>query len=431
MVINDDAAHTIEASDPASVSGQSPETASKSRVGMLSFTLPLVMLVLFVVWTAVPSILIPVQVQALTGSTDVGGLALASILGTIAAAIANPVFGRLSDRTRSRFGRRTPWIVGGALAGGAMLLLQASAPSVAILGLCWAGTTLTLNAFQAAYVAIVPDRVPVRRIGLVSSLVGAGMNAGVLLGSLMFVFWPELAGTGGYTVLAVIVVVVAIAFVLISPDTDSRELKSEPFSLGAFFKSFWVSPRRYPDFAWVFLARVLLMLGYFLLFAFLMFAIQDYVGVAPGEAVTQGALLFTINGAASIVGSLLVAPIADRSGKLKTFVLIAGIGLAVSLVIPLIQASMTAMYIFAVINGLAFGVYMSVDTALVNRVLPDQADAGKDLGLMNMSMVIPQVLSAALGALIVTLVGYAGLFAVAAVIAVIGALAILPVRKLA
>ncbi|MDR6868597.1 MFS family permease [Microbacterium resistens] len=404
--------------------------APRSRTGRLPVTLPIVMLMLFVVWTAVPSILIPVQVQTLTGTTDVGALALASVLGTIAAAIANPVFGRLSDRTRSRFGRRTPWIVGGALAGGAMLLLQASAPSIVLLGLCWAGTTLTLNAFQAAYVAIVPDRVPVRRIGLVSSLIGAGMNGGVLLGSLMFVFFPELAGPTGYTFLAALVVVVAVAFVLISPDTDSRDLPREPFHLRSVLSTFWVSPRKHPDFAWVFLARVLLMLGYFLLFAFLMFALQEYIGLPADQAVGQGALLLTINGAASIVGSLIAAPFADRGGRLKTFVLIAGLGLAVSLVVPLLDASMTAMYVFAVLNGLAFGVYMAVDTALVNRVLPVRADAGKDLGLMNMSMVIPQVLSASLGALIVTLVGYSGLFAVAAVIAVVGALAILPVRKL-
>jgi len=32
-------------------------------------------------------------------------------------AIADPVIGRVSDRTRSRFGRRRPWIVLGAIPG--------------------------------------------------------------------------------------------------------------------------------------------------------------------------------------------------------------------------------------------------------------------------------------------------------------------------
>jgi MFS family permease len=381
------------------------------------------------VWTAVPSILLPVQVQTLTGTTDAGALALASVLGTVAAAIANPVFGHLSDRTRSRFGRRAPWIVAGALSGAVVLLLQIAAPSIAVLGLCWAATCLTLNAFQAAFMAVVPDRVPTERIGLASSLVGTGLNAGVLVGSLMFVVFPSLAGPGGYVLLAILIVAAAVVFVVVSPDSDSRELPHQPFGLRDFLTAFWVSPRRYPDFAWVFIARVLLMLGYFLLFAFLMFALQDYIGLKQDQAVQQAALLFAVNGAASVVGSLLAAPIADRSGRLKIFVLIAGGGLALSLVIPLVQANMIAMYVFAVVNGIAFGVYMSVDTALVNRVLPRPEDAAKDLGIMNLGMVIPQVLSASIGAVVVAVVGYAGLFAIAAVIAVIGALAILPVRK--
>ncbi|MDR2321068.1 MAG: MFS transporter [Microbacterium sp.] len=422
MALNDEASAPI-------ITPAATAAPSRPRLGTLAITLPTTMIVLFMVWTAVPSILLPVQVQALTGSTDAGALAIASVLGTVAAAIANPVFGHLSDRTRSRFGRRTPWIVVGAVSGAAVLLLQVAAPSIAVLGLCWAATCLTLNAFQAAFMAVVPDRVPTARIGLASSLIGTGLNAGVLVGSLMFVVFPGLAGSGGYALLAILIVAVAVLFVVVSPDTDSRALPREPFRLGEFFATFGVSPRRYPDFAWVFIARVLLMLGYFLLFAFLMFALQDYVGLAQDQAVPQAALLFAINGAASVVGSILAAPIADRSGRLKVFVLIAGAGLAVSLVIPLVQASMVAMYVFAVVNGIAFGIYMSVDTALVNRVLPRPEDAAKDLGIMNLGMVIPQVLSASIGAIVVSFVGYAGLFAIAAVIAVVGALAILPVRK--
>src|SRR4051794_3686693 len=33
-------------------------------------------------------------------------------VGAVVALLAGPVFGQLSDRTRSRFGRRRPWILG-------------------------------------------------------------------------------------------------------------------------------------------------------------------------------------------------------------------------------------------------------------------------------------------------------------------------------
>ncbi|MBN9613685.1 MAG: MFS transporter, partial [Actinobacteria bacterium] len=163
---------------------------------------------------------------------------------------------------------------------------------------------------------------------------------------------------------------------------------------------------------------------------FLLFAMQDYIGLSPDQALQQGALVFTINGACSIVGSLVSAPFADKPGRLKGFVLVAGLLLAVSLTVPLFSATLAGMMVFAVLNGFAFGLYMAVDTALVNKVLPVVADAGKDLGIMNVAMVLPQVISAVVGAAVVALVGYWGLFLVASIIAIIGAVAVLPVKKI-
>ena len=431
-----DAAAVNAATVEAAVAGTAPgapvdaPTTSGYAVKPLYLTAPFAMLVLFVVWTAIPSFLIPVQVQAITGETDASSLAFASVFGSVAAMIGNPVFGRLSDRTRSRFGRRTPWIAVCGIIGALVVFLQGSASSIVMLGVCWAATNLILNGFQAAFVATVPDRVPRNRLGVMSSLIGAGLNAGVLVGSLMFVFFPQLASSAGYTVLAVLIVIATLLFVLVSPDRDSREQAREPFRLGEFLRGFWVSPRTHPDFAWVFLSRVAIMLGYFMLFAFLLFAMQDYIGLSPDEALQQGALVFTINGACSIVGSLVSAPFADKPGRLKGFVLVAGLLLAVSLTVPLFSATLTGMMVFAVLNGFAFGLYMAVDTALVNKVLPVAADAGKDLGIMNVAMVLPQVISAVVGAAVVALVGYWGLFLVASIIAIIGAVAVLPVRKI-
>ncbi|UQV19154.1 MFS transporter [Brevundimonas albigilva] len=41
-------------------------------------------------------------------------LSQAMFWGAVTAAISNVVVGALSDRTRSRFGRRRPWIAAGA-----------------------------------------------------------------------------------------------------------------------------------------------------------------------------------------------------------------------------------------------------------------------------------------------------------------------------
>ncbi|KUO18076.1 MFS transporter [Streptomyces dysideae] len=407
-----------------------PSSPRSFRLGPLYATVPLANLVVYAVWTVVPGFLLPVTVQHLTGSTDVTSLGIASTLGTIAATLGNPVFGQLSDRTRSRFGRRTPWMVACALAGAIMLLLQSAASSITMLGITYAGTSLIINGFQAAMTAVVPDRFPSAKLNVASALMGVGLNAGVLTGSLLFTFFPGFAGPSGYYLMAGLIAVTAFVFAVASPDADSRDLPREPFRLGQFLRNFWISPRKHPDFAWVFLARVLLMLGYFMLFSFFFFALQDWVGLSPEQAVTAGGTLFAVNGAASVVGGLVTVPLAHRYGRLKIFVTASGIGLALSLLIPLLMPSYSGMVIYALVGGLAFGVYMAVDTALINKVLPHAEDAAKDLGIMNMASAFPQVLAASLGAVLVNTVGYGGLFAASALIAAAGALAVLPVRKI-
>ncbi|CAM5552660.1 MFS transporter [Streptomyces spiroverticillatus] len=399
------------------------------KLGPLYVTIPLANLVLYMIWTAIPQFMLPIQVQRITGTTDTAALATASLLGTIAATIGNPLFGQLSDRTRSRFGRRTPWLVACAIGGGALLLLQANAPSISMLGIAYAGTSLVLNGFQAALTAVVPDRVPGEKMGLVSSLMGVGLNLGVLVGSSLFAIFPELAGPFVYYLIAAAIVITAVVFAVLSPDVDSREEPREPFHLGRFFAKLWINPVKHPDFGWVFLARMFMMLGYWLVTALFFFALQDYVGLSPEDAVGAAGILFTVSGAASVVGSLLAAPLVDRVGRLKVFVLVAGGGLAISLAIPVFSPTYGGMMVFSVVNGLAFGIYTAVDTALINKVLPNPDDAAKDLGVMNIATALPQIVAAALGALVVSLLDYRGLFVVAAVIALVGAVAVIPVKR--
>jgi len=66
---------------------------------------------------------------------------------------------------------------------------------------------------------------------------------------------------------------------------------------------------------------------------------------------------------------------------------------------------MEAVYAVAVIYGLAFGAYYSVDWALGCDVLPNRQDAGKDMGVWHIAMVLPQSLAPFLSGLLLTLGG--------------------------
>ena len=66
-----------------------------------------------------------------------------------------------------------------------------------------------------------------------------------------------------YLILPGIMIVAVTVFVIVCKDTPSTDQVNEPFSMLVFLKTFWVSPRLHPDFAWGFAGRLLLFTGYF------------------------------------------------------------------------------------------------------------------------------------------------------------------------
>ena len=144
-------------------------------------------------------------------------LAVVLLTGATVSMVCNPVWGAFSDRTTSRFGRRVPWVVGGAVTGAAALLVLlswADGPVWLVLGWCLA--QLALNAAWAGGTAAVPDQVPVPRRGLVGGLIAIAGTVGVLLGIKI----AELTGSiaQGYLVTAVTVLVLAVPWILGSRD---------------------------------------------------------------------------------------------------------------------------------------------------------------------------------------------------------------------
>src|SRR5438309_330657 len=77
------------------------------------------------------------RVRQLAGSDSARPISVVLFAGAIVALVGNPIFGALSDRTRSRFGRRRPYLVGGALCGFAALALIGVATSLNLVLIGW------------------------------------------------------------------------------------------------------------------------------------------------------------------------------------------------------------------------------------------------------------------------------------------------------
>jgi len=208
-----------------------------------------------------------------------------------------------------------------------------------------------------------------------------------------------------------------------------------PFRLGSFLREFWISPREHPDFAWAFFGRFSIYMGYQAILTYLLYILEDHIGLSQADANAMIARMSSVTLVALIISSLSSGWLADRLGRLKPLVFIAGLLMALAVVAPLASRSIPGMFGYAVLIGLGYGAFMSVDLALMTHVLPPRPageDAtGKDLGILTTAINIPQILSPAMAAALLTATGnnYPLLFCLAAGFVVVGACFVLPIRS--
>jgi MFS family permease len=378
-------------------------------------------------------VLLPNQVQAIAGPAHkVAVLGWVTGIGAAVAMLANPLAGALSDRTVSRFGRRRPWIAGGALAGAAALVLLAGQHALAGVVFGWCLAQAGLNAMQASLSAAVPDQVPVAQRGTVSGWIGLPQSVGVLLAVVLVT--DVVAGSGGYVLLAGCVLACALPFALVTPDIRLPRRGRPPWDRRAFARSFWLSPRRYPDFAWAWVTRFAVNLGNAMTLLYLLYFLRDrihYGRLFPGHKAEDGLVVLILLYLAGVVVTAVSGGIvSDRTGRRKLPVTVAGLVMAVAAVLLALWPSWPAAMAAAAIMGLGYGVYLSVDAALVTQVLPSAAGRGKDLGLINIANSGPQVLAPAIAAPLVSeLGGYPSLYLTVAAVTVLGSLFVQRIRS--
>ena len=396
--------------------------------GMLP-SLTVLSLVMFASYIGLGQVLLPNQLTLIDEPNKVANLALISTASFVFTLLTQPIIGTFSDRTRSRLGRRAPWMIIGAAIGGLLLVGISSMTSVIWVGIFWITLQVALNSVQGPMTALIPDRYPRSKRGLASAMFGLGTTLGLALG---VVVAGQLANNLGvaYTVFGAAILIAVLLFVLINRDYSSKNAEREPLTIGSFFAGLWISPRKYPDFAWAFAARFFFILGYFMVFFFELFLLTDYVGQELAEANQSIGMLALVAMATTVIGVLVGGAWSDRIGRRKVFVYVASVFVAVGFVVPLVMPNFTGMIIMSLVSGVGFGLYTACDTALMTEVLPrDGATAGKDLGILNIATNLPQALSTALAGLLIASLGYPAIFIAGMVAVVIGAFALIPIKS--
>ncbi|MEW2415548.1 MFS transporter [Streptomyces sp. NPDC046866] len=378
-------------------------------------------------WFGPLQLLLARQAELLAPDHKASVLALVTGAGAAVSMVSNPVFGALSDRTTARAGRRIPWVAGGVAGGAAGLLLLGRASSTAAVTAGWCLVQLALNAAFAALTAAVPDQVPVRQRGLVGGWLGVSQVAGILLGTALA------AGAGtvaaGYAACAASAVLCALPYLLMRRDTRLAPADRPAFRLRDIPAGLRIDPRRNPDFGWAWLTRFLMNLSYSVSTMYLLYYLTDAVHYR-GDA-DEGVLVLTALNACTLLATVVLGGIrSDRTGRRKAYVI--GSGLVISAATLLLAAwqTWTGAIVASLVLGAGFGVYTSVDFALLTDVLPTAEDHGRDLGIINIANALPQVLAPVIAAPVVArLGGYPALYLLAALLALAGSVLVRRIRS--
>lgn len=387
-----------------------------------------VYLSLFAVWAGA-GLLLSLQVEYIDPAKKVANLAVVTTIGALASMVVQPLAGLASDRTRSRFGRRAPWMVGGSVAGGIAMVALSLQNTVAGVAAGWVAVCLAYNCAQAPLTAILPDRIPRLARGRFSAMSGLGVLAGLLSGQFLAANLSEALPTA-YAILAVMCAALFTGFAVFNPDRPTTGMALERISLRVVASAFWVNPLRHPDFFWGFISRITLNLGYYLVAgAYLLYVLADHIELGTTAAAATVPLLTLAAAPGSVVATVLAGPLSDRLRRRKIFLVISGCTFACAMLAPILSPTLPGMIVAFVVGGLGYGVFQSVDSVLMSEVLPSEKTFAKDLGIVNIAVTLPQTLAPALAGAIVLTFGYAGLFPAAIALSLIGAFTVLPIRS--
>jgi MFS family permease len=361
-----------------------------------------------------------------------GAAAVLGGFGALFATVANVVFGRLSDRTTSRWGRRRAWVVGGTVIMTVALAIMALAPTLLVATIGWSLAQLGANMTLAAFLATIADQVPRFQRGKITAALGIAQNVGILGGTYVAQAFADqlLVMFVGPAILAIVAMVV---FAVVLPD---RRLPAAPprATFRDWAETFWVSPRKHPDYALAWWSRFLITFASFGFTTFRYFYLLNHIGVPEADipaVISTSVLIYTI---ALIGASYFAGWLSDRIGRRKVFVWSSTVLFAIGTFALIFVQDVSAFYVLEGLLGIAFGIYVGVDLALVVDVLPDPKNAGKDLGVFNIANALPQTFAPLIGGILVYVSdpsgnNYALWFSVCAAAAILGAIMIFPIKS--
>jgi MFS family permease len=402
---------------PVQVADPEPPTIPRVRFGFIAtymfayFGLNLVMLM--------PALFsLAYKVQLIDPENKDASLGLVIGLGSLLGLLFGPIAGVLSDSTRLRWGRRRPWIIGGLILSALGALVVAVAPGIPLMIVGWTICQLAVATISAGFNPVLAEHVPSEQRGKVGALggvaasfagVGAALFGSFLTGNILFLFLlPPLVFAVG-----------AVIFVIVVKDKPAPAGTVRP-SIADVFKGFWFNPRRYSDFALVWLGKFLLQFGFTFFSTFQFYFLLDRLGFTPEQVGQSLALVGGLSLLAMMGFAVLGGFLSDKLRRRKPFIYAAAALIAGGLIVVSAAPDFTMFVVGGIMLSAGTGAFTSVDLALATDLLPEKDKAGKYMSIYYLSSGIPGVIAPIIAPVILAIGGggnYSALFIAGAILA--------------
>ncbi len=411
---------------------------------------------LSVTWGSLTTIVLPRLVEQLVpAAIKTSALSLIAGLQAIVAIVVQPISGSASDRLVTPWGRRRPLMVIGVAAQLVLLIVLALSGSywaILVVMLC---IEVASNTAQGPYQGLLPDLVPRGRRGLASGFLGGAQMAGQVVG----VAVAGVLVVAGHVALAVAFTAASLGIgtLITVAGVEERDGRSgEPHrprlrwhatGMGRFLEpSRWRRAVRtmvlevwggdvleQRDYLWLLGSRLAILMATGTLQPFVYYYLEDSIGLGS----QAGTLVAPLAGAVVLVALVAAIPggaMTARWGRVRT-VALSSVSGAVGAVAFAVAPSYLSLFAIAIPFGLAMGIFLSADWALLTDVAPP-GEAGRYLGLSNTVTAASAVLAVAIGGPVADLIngmqfgaGYRAVFLLAAVEFAIGAWAVTHVHE--
>lgn len=382
-----------------------------------------------------------VRVQELVGLSSAPlQLGIISGVSSAVALIVQPLAGRLSDRTMSRFGMRRPWLFVGTIGMVVFLILSGIAPSIALITISMGLASLFANLAFAAQSATLADQVPEEKRGGASGLLGAATPFGILVASVLLAVLPT--DLLRFAVPAIVGLILGLIFTFTLRDRVRATRPTDSIGWRQLLLSFVFNPRKHHDFGWAWLSKMFILIGYGSVTGYLTLYLGTAYGMSTGQQLGFNATANIIAVGALMVFSVIGGFVSDRLGRKKVFVVVGGLMIAVGVggvaLSPVFGGlGLGVILIGELVIGIGAGIFFAVDQALCIAALPNKEDTAKDLGVLNFANTLPSTISPFLAGVLVIPLGNALLpgggyivwFVVSAAFAIAGALAVTRIRS--